>query len=151
MYTLRIKPLRDDVAELYKNHTHYHQGDSGLDLFYPDDVMIPAGTLGRQIKMRIACEMFYGMNEAVSFNIYPRSSISKTPLRLSNSIGLVDAGYRGEIMALFDNHSDRDYLISAGDRLLQIVAPTLQSFYMSIVNELSDSDRGTGGIGSTGK
>jgi len=72
-------------------------------------------------------------------------------LRLSNSVGLVDAGYRGEIMALFDNHSDRDYHISAGDRLLQIVGPNLQPIDLEYAEELSGSDRDEDGVGSTGK
>lgn len=151
MYTLKMKMDDSLLMERYANHAYYHDGDSGLDLFSPRDVVVPAGTLGKQIRMGFSCEMVCGITENVSFNIYPRSSISKTPLRLSNSVGLVDAGYRGEIMALFDNHSDGDYHIKAGDRLLQIVAPGLHPFSLEIVDELSDSDRDEDGIGSTGK
>ena len=81
----------------------------------------------------------------------PRSSIPKTPLRLSNSIGLIDAGYRGELQAPLDNISDENYLVKAGTRLFQIVNPDLSTFSsINIVDKLSETDRGEGGFGSTG-
>ena len=54
--------------------------------------------------------------------IFQRSSIAKTPLRLSNTPGLIDKGYRGELMAAFDNLNDEDYTLKAGTRLIQVVA-----------------------------
>ena len=83
--------------------------------------------------------------------LFPRSSISKTPLRLANSIGLIDGGYRGEIMAVCDNIKDYDFSISKGDRLFQLVSADLSTIEFKIVKELSDSTRGSGGFGSTGK
>ena len=83
--------------------------------------------------------------------LVPRSSISKTPLRMANSIGIIDAGYRGEIMAAVDNISDEDYMISPGDRLFQLVHPTLYPIHASVESNLSDTERGEGGFGSTGK
>ena len=70
---------------------------------------------------------------------------------MSNSIGLIDGGYRGEIMASCDNIKDFDYTISKGDRLFQLVSPDSSSIEYEIVNNLSDTTRGTGGFGSTGK
>ena len=81
----------------------------------------------------------------------PRSSISKTPLRMSNSIGLIDGGYRGEIMASCDNIKDYEYQVEKGQRLFQIVSPDLSSIQFTIVDNLSDTSRGLGGFGSTGK
>ena len=80
----------------------------------------------------------------------PRSSISKTPLRLCNSIGLIDAGYRGEIMAAVDNIKDEDYIIDYGQRLFQIVAMDGSPLSFELVDTLSQTDRGAGGFGSTG-
>ena len=82
--------------------------------------------------------------------LMPRSSISKTPLRLCNSVGLIDAGYRGEIMAAVDNIKQDDYTISVGQRLFQIVAMDGSPLSFELVNELSLTSRGAGGFGSTG-
>ena len=82
--------------------------------------------------------------------LLPRSSISKTPLRLSNSVGLIDSGYRGVIQAPVDNISDEDYVIEEGTRLFQIVNSPLETFKdIEIVDTLGDTDRGEGGFGST--
>ena len=80
----------------------------------------------------------------------PRSSISKTPLRLCNSIGLIDAGYRGEIMAAVDNIKEEDYTIDFGQELFQIVAMDGSPLTFELVDTLSQTDRGDGGFGSTG-
>ena len=81
----------------------------------------------------------------------PRSSIAKTPLRLCNSIGLIDGGYRGEIMAAVDNIKGEDYTVEPNQRLFQLVAMNGSPISFEIVNDLSESSRGKGGFGSTGK
>ena len=81
----------------------------------------------------------------------PRSSISKTPLRLCNSIGLIDAGYRGEIIAAVDNIKKESYKINVGERLFQLVAMNGSKINFELVSKLTETDRGTGGFGSTGK
>ena len=81
----------------------------------------------------------------------PRSSIAKTPLRLCNSIGLIDGGYRGEIMAEVDNIKGEDYTVEPNQRMFQLVAMNGSPISFEIVNELSKSSRGKGGFGSTGK
>ena len=103
--------------------------------------------LSEIIKLQIACENI----DNKPFLLLPRSSISKTSLRLSNSIGLIDAGYRGEIMAAVDNIKDIPYKVEIGQRLFQIVAMDGSSIRFDISDSLSDSSRGTGGFGSTGK
>jgi len=82
--------------------------------------------------------------------LYPRSSISKTPLRLANSIGIIDSGYRGNIMAAVDNISDEPYQVQKGQRLFQICGRYLEPIELQLVEELSDTERGNGGFGSTG-
>jgi dUTP pyrophosphatase len=90
----------------------------------------------------------------VSYYLYPRSSLSKTPLRLANSVGIIDAGYRGNLIVALD-HINRDYkneetyTIENGTRLVQICSPSLESFDFKLVNELSETKRGAGGFGST--
>jgi len=83
----------------------------------------------------------------------PRSSISKTPLRLANSVGLIDAGYRGPLLAMIYS-TGADFAVTAGDRYFQIAGPELLPFdRIEIVDEIPGGAtiRGAGGFGSTGR
>jgi len=160
MSTLLIQPLNETTEYLYTNHTHYHQGDSGLDLFTPKVTVVPPKTLSFKIGLQIAAEMIAPSTAADApiacvanrpYWLIPRSSLSKTPLRQCNSVGLIDAGYRGELMAYVDNHSEKPYIIAEGDRLFQICAMDGAPLKMRLAEELSASERGAGGFGSTGK
>ena len=143
---LKIKPVNEVVRKMYENHNHFHQGDSGLDLYIIDvHIINPKETV--RIKLGICIENLDG----ISYFLMPRSSISKTPLRLANAVGLIDAGYRGEIMAAVDNIKDISYKVEMGQRLFQIVAMDGSSIQFDISYNLSDSARGKGGFGSTGK
>ena len=143
---LKIKPSNELIAEMYKNHVQFHDGDAGLDLFIVKKQTIEAGKTAR-IKLGISCETI----ERKPYLLMPRSSISKTPLRLCNSVGLIDAGYRGEIMAAVDNIKKEDYIIEFGSRLFQIVAMDGSPVTFELVSELSKTKRGFDGFGSTGK
>jgi len=156
MYLL-IKPMTDVTKSLYNhNHNqHHHVGDSGLDLYCPDTITIQPGETVC-INLQIQCEAFSGNREQpsegnISYYLYPRSSLSKTPLRLANSVGIIDAGYRGNICAFVDNIKDEPYRIDSATRLFQICSPTLEPIEYSIVNSLSETSRGSGGFGSTGR
>jgi dUTP pyrophosphatase len=89
--------------------------------------------------------------EPTSFMLVPRSSIFRTPLRQANNIGIIDSGYRGRIMVPVDNRSGEDYIIKNGERLFQLVHPSLKPISIEIVEELDETERGSGGFGSTGK
>ena len=143
---LKIKPFNKTVKSMYINHGHFHQGDAGLDIFIASSQTIKAGDT-TLIKLQIACES----ESNQPYLLMPRSSIAKTPLRLCNSIGLIDGGYRGEIMAAVDNIKTEDYSVEPNQRLFQLVAMNGEPIAFEIVDELSDSTRGEGGFGSTGK
>lgn len=86
-------------------------------------------------------------------HIYPRSSNCKTDAYLTNSVGVVDSGYRGEVMVVFKSRC-RDFNkapYQIGDRIAQFCIDKVIPIEFSLVNELSDSERGEGGYGSTGK
>ncbi len=142
---LKIKPFKKSIKIMYQRHGHFHQGDAGLDLFIIKKQMIKPGETIR-IHLGIACETL----ENKPYFLMPRSSISKTPLRLCNSIGLIDAGYRGEIMAAVDHIKEKPYTIESGQRLFQLVSIDGSAIDFELVDELSDTDRGGGGFGSTG-
>ena len=131
---------------MYSNHSHFHQGDAGLDLFIIKDKIIEPGVTDR-IHLGISCENL----EQKPYLLMARSSISKTPLRLSNSVGLIDAGYRGEIMAAVDNIKDYSYTVEKGQRFFQLVSMNGEAIHFTLANTLSDTSRGSGGFGSTGK
>ena len=143
---LLIRPFSLEVKKMYEEHDHFHDGDAGLDLFVVHEQTIEAGE-STLIHLQIACENLEGK----PYLIMPRSSISKTPLRLSNSIGLIDAGYRGEIMAAVDNIKDIPYKVTPGQRLFQLVGMDGSPIHFELVDELSETSRGSGGFGSTGK
>ena len=96
------------------------------------------------------------------YYMYPRSSLSKTRLRLANSVGIIDSGYRGNLIGMFDCFSagksalcetEYDYVVKPFEKLVQICAPNLCPVYVELVEsveELSDVTlRGEGGFGST--
>ena len=142
---LKIKPRNNLVSRMYEEHGQFHVGDAGLDLFVVKEQIIEGGKT-ELINLGISCET----KEKKPYFLMPRSSISKTPIRLCNSVGLIDAGYRGEIMAAVDNIKQEDYTISAGQRLFQIVAMDGSPLSFELVDELSSTSRGAGGFGSTG-
>jgi len=147
---LLIKTENPVLTTVYNNHQHYNPGDSGLDLFCPETITINPGETVK-INLQIKCEALSNDGQRnVSYYLYPRSSIIKTPLRLSNSVGIIDAGYRGDIIACVDNIKNESYTITQGDRLFQICAGNLEPIEFQLVNDLSNTQRGTGGFGSTG-
>ena len=87
--------------------------------------------------------------------VFPRSSIRKTNLQLSNSVGVIDSGYRGELQATFNKIQGvtegvrERYLI--GDRVCQIMIIPHPPIQFEEVEELTNTERGEGGFGSTGK
>lgn len=154
---LLLRALNDEVKALYHdaalesaNVIRETWGDAGLDLYCPGDLTVPPHETVK-IDLKVQCE---GLSDNdgrnVCYYLYPRSSITKTPLRLANSVGIIDAGYRGNIMAVVDNISDEPYHIQKGRRLFQICGRFLEPINLALVDTLSDSERGNGGFGSTG-
>lgn len=124
-------------------------GSAGFDLFCnnkediiakPNEVVkIPTG-----IKMSIP-EGYFGA-------IYPRSSAGiKSRISLANSTGIIDSDYRGEIILFLVNNGDKELVISNGDRLVQMVIQPFVQVDIELVDSLDETERGEGGIGSTGK
>lgn len=155
-YRLHIKTVH---TELYSNHKAAYSGDSGIDIFHPNEVCV-AGNSTVIVDLEIQCEMkalHTGFNLGdtelfinKSYLLVPRSSISKTPLRMANSIGIIDSGYRGNIKVAIDNIRPEPYIIKKGERLFQIIAADLNPIIIKLVETVSDSDRRAGGFGSSG-
>lgn len=156
---LSIEYTQLGLEEMYKeqiNKINVRGGqdsysDSGFDLYCPMDVHCPPGKMTK-IYLGVKCALQDGISRPLPFYLYARSSISKTPLRLANNVGIIDSGYRGQLIAAVDNIGDTDYVIKAGQRLFQICTGDLRPFNMVYsVNELNQTARGEGGFGSTGE
>ena len=140
-----VLPIQlDDNAKV---PTYAHNDDAAADLYANETVVIKAHSLGNLVHTGVKFALPTGWKAT----ILPRSSTGlKTPLRLSNSQGLIDSSYRGEIMLLFDNISDSDFTIKQGDRLAQLEVEPVHRFKPKIVEALDETERGEGGFGSTG-
>lgn len=165
---LQVVPDTDMAAAYAERITAHREEDSGFDLMAAETVTIPPGGV-HFLKLGVRAALFRVERRPPKHDVYvppsswaetltptafwllPRSSLSKTPLRLANSVGLIDAGYRGELLAAVDNRGAEPYEVVRGTRLFQIAAPDLRPFEIEMVTELPSSVRGEGGFGSTGK
>ena len=124
--------------------TYAKQGDAAMDL-YASEVL--KDEWGNYVYLTgIALEIppgFVGL-------LFPRSSVSKTCLSLANSVGVVDSGYRGEIMLKFRHIGEANPFYRTGDRVGQLMIMPYPQVELIEVEELSNTDRGEGGFGSTG-
>ena len=164
MYTLIIKSLSEKVSKMYQNHVHFHEGDAGIDVFFVEDHKTTSGTT-ELIGLGFKSEMVDENNNNVTYLLKPRSSIFKTPLRQSNTEGVIDAGYRGEVKVPVDHiltsgnfvkggYTETNYLIKEGQRLFQLCSPDMKPLKLKVLKdgeELTQTTRGDGGFGSTGK
>lgn len=144
MYAIELPIQLEDGAQV---PTYAHDSDAAADLYAMEDIEIPAHFLSVPVKTGVHIQLPEGWVAM----ILPRSSIgAKTSLRLSNSQGVIDSGYRGEVRALYDNIGTESYTIHKGDRIAQMYIMPSYRFKARVVDSLEDSDRGEAGFGSTG-
>lgn len=145
--TLKIKKLNEN-AIIPKRAT---SGSAGYDLSACLDA--PLEILPHEIKKiptGISCELVSDIDAAML--IYARSSLAtKHGITLANCVGVVDSDYRGEIIVAVINQSDKPYTIEHGERIAQLVITPVLLPEVEEAQELSDTTRGAGGFGSTGK
>lgn len=168
----------DKFRELYESHIKKHNEkmvndkfpDSGFDLLVPTTVEFTNLYESVFINMKVKGEMFYYENGdsgvSSAFYMYPRSSISKLPLMMSNHCGVIDMGYRGDLTAAFRYlyHSPlcityefgskvkTKFVVTKGSRLVQICHPSLCPIFVNLIydpTQLSSTERNIGGFGST--
>ena len=132
-----------------ENSTSMNVKDSGFDLFFPESVELqPRET--KFVSLKIKARVVDG-DTCYPFWLAPRSSISKTKIRMANSMGIIDKTYRGDLIVALDNTSDQVVQIGKGKRLFQICSHNLLPFNeVKIVETLDMTRRGSGGVGSTG-
>jgi dUTP pyrophosphatase len=148
--------------------------NAGFDLYIPEETVFDTAFDTKYINLGVKCDMIFckknmshilsyadgeepddqipiGISYKTGFYMYPRSSMSKTPLLLANHVGIIDSGYRGDLIAAVRSFEE-GYTIKSNTRLFQICHPTLCPVYVVIVpeSELGSTERGSGGFGSTG-
>lgn len=171
---LYVKSENHELVELYKKHVEKHNEkimtdeypNSGFDLFIPHDTTFEKEFETTFVDLEIKTEMVYKEHNnrhpvSCGYYVYPRSSMSKTPLMLANHTGIIDSGYRGNLIAALrylrlrdeNDYAVSKYKVEKHTRLLQICHPSLCPIIVKMVSEgeLSITARGSGGFGSTGK
>lgn len=132
-----------DGAELPR---YAHEGDAGLDLRITHDVTLNPGeraTVGTGLAVEIP-QGCVGL-------VFPRSGLaSKHGITLSNSVGVIDSGYRGEIGATLLNQLDETATLDAGTRVCQLIVMPFVPCELVPCEELTETERGAAGFGSTG-
>ena len=122
---------------------------AGVDIRANNEEMIVLGSLERTI---VPTGLFLEIPEGYEVQVRPRSGLAaKHGITLLNSPGTIDADYRGEIGVILVNLSKDAFEIKQGERIAQMVFCKHETFEFEEVEELSDSERGSGGFGSTGK
>ena len=164
-----------EFKSIYANHINSHNQklcqnidfmDAGFDLLVPvpfDDndfgIIQCENKRVNKIDFQVKCAAkMYVNNSSKNYNtgfyMYPRSSISKSCIRMANNVGIIDAGYRGRLMGMVDVLYEDEYNVLPYDRYFQICAPELVPVIVKLVDyeyELGQpTSRGSGGFGSTG-
>ena len=136
---LKIKKL-DDRAEI---PNYAKKGDAGMDL-------VATTTMSNGYFVEYGTDLAIEIPEGYVGYIFPRSSISNTDHYLRNSVGVIDSGYRGEIKVRMSIPALGAKNYKNGDKIAQLIIMKLPWVEIEEVDELSSTDRGEGGFGSTG-
>jgi dUTP pyrophosphatase len=140
---IKVKKLVDD-AVLPK---YAHPGDAGLDLFAAEENTLAPGGTGL-VKTGISLEL----PEGTEAQVRPRSGLAlKHSVTVLNSPGTIDEGYRGEVGVIMINHGSEPFHIEKGMKIAQMLIKPVYTVEVEEAVELSDTSRGEGGFGSTGK
>jgi dUTP pyrophosphatase len=142
-YTLKIRRVASQARLPYRAN----EGDAGLDLFSIEEKVIEPGETAL-IRTGIQLELPQGTEAQVR----PRSGLAlKHSVTVLNSPGTIDEGYRGEINVILINHGKQSFRIEKQMRIAQMVVAPVLPITLEEIDELSSSERGEGGFGSSGK
>ncbi|MPZ51594.1 MAG: dUTP diphosphatase [Acidimicrobiia bacterium] len=124
-----------------------HPGDAGFDLRCCEDFSLAAGD-----RMAVPTGIAVAIPEGHCGLVLPRSGLAaRHGISVVNTPGLIDSGYRGEVRILLINHGDEDVAFEAGDRVAQLIVSPIPDIALVAVEQLGDTARGAGGLGSTGR
>ena len=145
---IKIKRLSTDFDDIplpvYATH-----GSAGLDIAaaVKDEIIVPQGKISL-----VPTNLSVEIPEGYEIQVRPRSGLAvKHGITVLNSPGTIDSDYRGEVKIILINHGDKDYKISRGERIAQLVVTKVYQAKFTEVEDISDSHRGEGGFGHSGK
>lgn len=142
MIVLKVKKLESDAIIPKQAHI----GDAGLDLFSIVELEILPGEV-KLVRTGISIEL----PENTEAQIRPRSGLALiNQITVLNTPGTIDYGYRGEIGVILINHSKKTFKVEKGMKIAQMVVKPILPIEIVEVSDLSGSERGSGGFGSTG-
>lgn len=123
-----------------------HEDDAAFDLRSRVDAVIPSGKI-----TLVPTGVFMELPVGYEAQVRPRSGLAlKHGITVLNTPGTIDAGYRGEVGVILINAGPADFTVARGDRIAQMVVQKLADVELVAAEQLSDTNRGTGGFGSTG-
>lgn len=166
MSTLELKCTIEGLSDKYQSRIN-HSSDSGVDLYVTEDIIFKTGETVI-VDLKVKSRMVDSQGNTLPYYLYPRSSISKTPLMMANSVGIIDKDYRGNIKVALKhvptnelliklakgygtNLEDSNYTLKKDTRIAQICAHDLKPINLKLVETLDNTERGEGGFGSTGQ
>ena len=121
-------------------------GAAGMDICAAESTVVRVGR-----RAAIATGFAFAIPEGYEIQVRPRSGLAyKNGMTVLNTPGTIDSDYRGEIKVILVNLGDEDFQVSKGDRIAQIIAAPVQRANLTEVESLDDTERGSGGFGSTG-
>ena len=144
--TIRVNFKMDkDCADLRPHKQHV--GDSGFDLKSRITTVLKRGQF-----MAVPTGLFLELPQNTEAQIRPRSGMAaRMGITVLNAPGTVDSSYRGEVHVILINHSEQDFTINRGDRIAQMIIQTIPEIDFVEQENLSETERGSGGFGSTGR
>jgi len=149
---LKIKALSPKIGTEIEYPSYATSGSAGMDLRACIDgpLTVPGG--GRTcVKVPTGLAIALPGPEYVAL-VFARSGLAaKHGVALANGVGVIDSDYRGEIQVALSNHGWKDYLIQPGERIAQLVVLPVAQAEILVTDTLDDTERGSGGFGSTGK
>lgn len=149
-FKVKMKYLSDKIGSEIPAPMYQTKGSAGMDLSacIDEDILIKKG---ETVLCPTGIAIALPDNLCVAY-IYARSGLSiKHGIMLANGVGVIDSDYRGEIKVGLINLGKEDYVIKKGDRIAQMVFAPVLIAETEVVEELSETDRGAGGFGSTGR
>lgn len=142
LWEVKVRKLAEDALLPEKAH----EDDAGYDLFAGENLVISPGE-----SRLVATGIALGLPPMTEAQIRPRSGLAlHRQVTLLNTPGTIDAGYRGEIGVIMINHGKRDFIVTKGMKIAQMVIAPVLATRITEAFDLDDTARGSGGFGSTG-
>jgi len=139
---IKVKKLNQEA----RIPTYAHEGDAGMDLYSCDNYVLNPGE-----RVLVSTGLAFEIPNGYELQIRPRSGLAwKNGISIVNSPGTLDAGYRGELKVILINHGKEVFNIRKGDKIAQAVLNKIERAEIEEVDELSETERGANGFGSTG-